>query len=346
MDPGADRGTGGKPVGHLRAAVIGAGSWGTAFARLLARAGHRVSLWARRPSLAAHLAEHRENPDYLPGVKLPPSITVSAELEAVLARVEVVFLAVPSLALREVVRRLAPLLPSGVPLVHLAKGLEPGTGKRMSEILSEEVGGHPLFALSGPSHAEEVARDHPTAVVLAGEDLSLGEWLQRALMTPRFRIYLSDDLLGVEYCGATKNVLAIGAGISDGLGYGDNTRAALITRGLAELVRLGKAVGARPETLYGLAGLGDLVVTATSHHSRNRQVGLRIGRGEPLSQILSSMRMVAEGVHTAQVLHELAAGLGVELPLCEAVWRVLHLREPPQAQIDRLMLRPPKREGG
>lgn len=328
----------------MRAAVIGAGSWGTAFARLLALAGHRVSLWARRPSLATQLAERRENPDYLPGVKLPLSITVSSELEAVLAGVEVVFLAVPSTALREVAGRLAPLLPPEVPLVHLAKGLEPGTGKRMSEVLSEEVAGHPLFALSGPSHAEEVARDHPTAVVLAGDDLSLGERLQRALMTPRFRVYLSDDLLGVEYCGATKNVLAIGAGISDGLGYGDNTRAALITRGLAELVRLGRAVGARPETLYGLAGLGDLVVTATSDHSRNRRVGLRIGQGEPLEKVLSGMRMVAEGVHTSRVLHELAAERGVELPLCEAVWRVLHLGEPPQAQIDRLMLRPPKRE--
>ncbi len=345
MDPGAGGRAGGEPLGALRAAVIGAGSWGTAFARLLSLAGHRVSLWARRPYLASFLAEHRENPDYLPGVRLPPSVSVSSDLAAALSQAEAAFLAVPSHALREVARRLAPHLPPGVPIVHLTKGLEPGTGKRMSQVLSEELPGHPLFALSGPCHAEEVARDHPTAVVLAGEDLRLGERLQRALLTPRFRVYLSDDLVGVEYCGAVKNVLAIGAGIADGLGYGDNTKAALITRGLAELVRFGRAVGARPETLYGLAGLGDLVVTATSRHSRNRQVGFRIGQGEPLDKILAGMRMVAEGVHTSRVLHELAAKLEVELPLCEAVWRVLHRGEPPQAQIDRLMLRPPRREG-
>lgn len=328
----------------MRAAVIGAGSWGTAFARLLALAGHRVRLWARRPGLARTLAETHENPDYLPGVSLPESIEFTCELGEALAGTEAAFFAVPSLALGEVAGKAAPHAPPGIPLVSLAKGLEPTTGKRMSQVLAEHLPDHPLFALSGPCHAEEVARDHPTAVVLAGNDLALGERLQRALMTSRFRVYLTDDLLGVEYCGATKNVLAIGAGISDGLGYGDNTRAALITRGLAELARLGRAVGARPETFYGLAGLGDLVVTATSEHSRNRRVGLRIGRGEPLQEILAGMRMVAEGVHTSQLVHELAKQLGVELPLCEAVYRVLQLGEPPRAQIDRLMLRPPKYE--
>jgi len=328
----------------MRAAVIGAGSWGTSFARLLALAGHRVRLWARRPELVRTLEETRENPDYLPGVSLPESIEYTGELGEALAGAEAVFFAVPSLALGEVAKQAAPHVPPGIPLVSLAKGLEPGTGRRMSQVLAEHLSGRPLFALSGPCHAEEVARDHPTCVVLAGEDLALGERLQRALMTPRFRVYLSDDLLGVEYCGAVKNVLAIGAGISDGLGYGDNTRAALITRGLAELARLGRAVGARPETFYGLAGLGDLVVTATSDLSRNRRVGLRLGRGEPLQEILAGMRMVAEGVHTSRLVHELAEELGVELPLCAAVYRVLHLGEPPRAQIDRLMLRPPKYE--
>ncbi|MCD5408813.1 NAD(P)-dependent glycerol-3-phosphate dehydrogenase [Candidatus Bipolaricaulota bacterium] len=328
----------------MRAVVIGAGSWGTAFARLLALAGHRVHLWARRPELVRVLREIRENPDYLPGISLPETIEFTAELGEALAWAEAAFFAVPSIALGEVAERAAPHVPPEIPLVSLAKGLEPGTGRRMSQVLGEALPGRPLFILSGPCHAEEVARDHPTAVALAGEDTALGERLQRVLMTPRFRVYLSDDLLGVEYCGAIKNVLAIGAGISDGLGYGDNTRAALITRGLAELARLGRAVGARPETFYGLAGLGDLVVTATSDHSRNRRVGLRIGRGEPLGEILSGMRMVAEGVHTSRLVHALAEKLGVELPLCEAVYRVLHLGEPPRAQIDRLMLRPPKYE--
>ncbi len=328
----------------MRAAVIGAGSWGTAFARLLVSAGHRVVLWARRPALAEELRRTRENREYLPGVSLPRELGITSELGEALTKAEVAFFVVPSFALREVAERAAPHMPPGIPLVHLIKGLEEGTGRRMSEILAETLPGHPVFALSGPCHAEEVAQDHPTCVVLAGSDLPLGEELQRELMTPRFRVYLSDDLLGVEYCGAMKNVLAIGTGIAEGLGYGDNTRAALITRGLAELSRFGRAVGARPETFYGLAGLGDLVATATSPHSRNRGVGLRVGKGERLPEILSGMRMVAEGVHTSRWLYGLARRLGVELPLCEAVYRVLHRGESPRAQIDRLMLRPPRRE--
>ncbi|MBC7097849.1 NAD(P)-dependent glycerol-3-phosphate dehydrogenase [Candidatus Bipolaricaulota bacterium] len=328
----------------MRAAVIGAGSWGTAFARLLALAGHRVALWARRASLVEVIRKTGENPEYLPGVAVPPGVRVTSDPEEAAGGAEVIFFAVPSLALRQVAEKFTPFVPPGIGLVHLAKGLEPGTGSRMSQVLAETLPGRPIFALSGPCHAEEVARDHPTCVVLAGEDLGLGGWLQRALMTPRFRVYLSDDLLGVEYCGAVKNVLAIGAGISDGLGYGDNTRAALITRGLAELVRFGRAVGAKPETFYGLAGLGDLVVTATSQHSRNRRVGIRIGRGERLKDILSGMRMVAEGVHTSAILQGLAERYGVDMPLSEAVYRVLHRGEAPRQQIDRLMLRPPKRE--
>jgi len=324
--------------------VIGAGSWGTAFARLLALAGHKTVLWARRPELVEDLRRVRENREYLPGVPLPPSLAFTAGLGEALEGAEAAFFVVPSFALGEVARRAAPHVPPGIPIVHLVKGLEEGTGRRMSEILTEALPGHPVFVLSGPCHAEEVARDHPTCVILAGEDPSLGERLQRELMTPRFRVYLSDDLLGVEYCGAVKNVLAIGVGIADGLGYGDNTRAALITRGLVELARFGRAVGARPETPFGLAGLGDLVATATSRHSRNRAVGFRIGRGERLADILAGMRMVAEGVHTSRWLYRLSGQLGVELPLCEAVYRVLHRGESPRDQIDRLMLRPPRRE--
>ena len=328
----------------MRAAVIGAGSWGTAFARLLVSAGHQVVLWARRTALAEELRRTRENREYLPAVVLPQELGITSSLGEALAGTEVAFFVVPSFALREVAERAACHIPPGIPLVHLIKGLEEGTGRRMSEILAETIPGHPVFALSGPCHAEEVARDHPTCVVLAGGNLHLGERLQRELMTPRFRVYLSDDLLGVEFCGAMKNVLAIGTGIAEGLGYGDNTRAALITRGLAELARFNRAVGAWPETPYGLTGLGDLVATATSEHSRNRRVGLRVGRGERLPEILAGMRMVAEGVHTSRWLYGLAKKLGVELPLCEAVYRVLHCGEPPQIQIDRLMLRPPRRE--
>lgn len=328
----------------MQAAVLGAGGWGTAFARLLWRAGLRTVLWARRAELAQDLHRSRENREYLPGVRLPDGLLVTAEIASALERAEVVFFAIPSFGMAEVAARAAPFVPAGVPLVSLAKGLEPGTGRRMSEILASSCPGHPVFALSGPSHAEEVGRDHPTVVVLAGGDPKVGGRLQEALMTPRFRVYLSEDLVGVEYCGAVKNVLAIGTGIADGLGFGDNTRAALITRGLAEMARFASSVGARPETFYGLAGLGDLVVTATSHHSRNRLVGERIGRGETLAEILPSMHMVAEGVYAVQVILDLARRREVEMPISEAVFRILYLGEPPEDQVPALMLRPPKHE--
>ncbi|MGY4706141.1 NAD(P)H-dependent glycerol-3-phosphate dehydrogenase [Candidatus Bipolaricaulota sp. J31] len=326
------------------AAVLGAGSWGTAFARHLAQRGHRVTLWARRPEFAAELRRSRENAAYLPGVKLPAGIVITGDLDEALEKAEAVFLAVPSFAVREVAARAARSVPPGNPVISLAKGLERGSRKRLSQVLSEVLPGNPVFVLSGPSHAEEVARDHPTAVVLAGHEEDISRWLQRTLISPRFRVYLSADVTGVEYCGALKNVLALGTGIADGLGYGDNTRAALIARGLAEMARVVTALGGRMETVYGLAGLGDLVATATSPHSRNRAVGQRIGRGEALKEILTGMRMVAEGVYAAEVFHDLVRELGVEAPIADAVYRVLYRGEPPGEQIDRLMLRPPKWE--
>jgi len=332
------------PRDGLVAAVLGAGSWGTAFARHLAHRGHRVTLWARRPGFAAELRRSRENAAYLPGVKLPAGIAITGDLDEALDEAEAVFLAVPSFAVREVAARAARAVPPGSPVISLAKGLERGSRKRLSRVLSEVLPGNPVFVLSGPSHAEEVARDHPTAVVLAGHDEDIGRWLQRTLISPRFRVYLSADVTGVEYCGALKNVLALGTGIADGLGYGDNTRAALIARGLAEMARVVTALGGRVETVYGLAGLGDLVATATSPHSRNRAVGQRIGRGEGLKEILAGMRMVAEGVYATEVFHDLVRELGVEAPIADAVYRVLYRGEPPGEQIDRLMFRPPKWE--
>ncbi len=328
----------------MHSAVIGAGSWGTAFARRLCRSGYTTTLWARRPELAESVGRTRENPDYLPGVLLPSELLVTSDLREAVIKAEVVFLAVPSFAMREIAERVASHLPTEVPIVHLAKGLEQETGRRMSEVLTEALPKHPVFALSGPSHAEEVSLDMPTALVLAGEDLRVGEELQRVLMSECLRVYLSDDVVGVEYCGVVKNVIAIGTGISDGLGYGDNTRAALITRGLAEMSRFGLAVGARPETFYGLAGLGDLVVTATSVHSRNRRVGYQIGQGKQLREVLASMQMVAEGVFSVVALRKLARSLHVEMPIAEAVYGVLYLGEAAKDQIPALMLRPPKRE--
>ena len=329
----------------LHSCVLGAGSWGTAFARYLQGLGGRTVLWVRRPELAQALSSTRQNAEYLPGVELPSQIVLTSDLGEAVEDAEVVFFAVPSFAMRDTAQRVARFLRQGVPVVHLAKGLEKGTGQRMSTVLEDTAPGHDVFALSGPSHAEEVARDMPTAVVLGGKASSVAVRLQRYLMSKTLRVYRSADLLGVEYCGVVKNVIAVGTGISDGLGYGDNTRAALITRGLAEMSRFGSAVGACPETFYGLAGLGDMVVTSTSVHSRNRRVGFEVGQGRKLDEVLAGMRMVAEGVFSVSLLRDQASDLKVEMPITEAVHSVLFCGKKAGDQMTELMLRPPKREG-
>ncbi|MCL6643201.1 MAG: NAD(P)-dependent glycerol-3-phosphate dehydrogenase [Candidatus Bipolaricaulota bacterium] len=325
-------------------AVFGAGGWGTALARLLARKGYAVRLWARRAPFAEELDELRENRQYLPGVSLPRDhLMITADLQYAVKDAEVVLLAVPSFAVREIARKLrAHAHPQA--WINLAKGLERDSLLTMSAVLEQELGPQKIFTLSGPSHAEEVGRDFPTSVVLAGTDLALGEKIQRALMSERFRVYLSDDLVGVEYGGAVKNVIALAAGILDGLGYGDNAKAALIARGLAEMVRLGVKLGARRETFFGLSGVGDLVATCTSEHSRNRRVGYRLGRGESLQKILESMTMVAEGVYATASVRKLARQHGVEVPITEAVYAVLYEGASPLDQLHALMTREPKRE--
>jgi len=329
--------------------VLGGGGWGTAIARLLARKGHRTRLWLRDPLLARKIAARRENEKYLPGVELPQSLEVFTDLELLAHEPpDVLLFAVPSFAVRELARRVAADLPAkrrrDLPLINLAKGLERESGKRMSEVLREELGSQKVFTLSGPSHAEEVGRDFPTTVVIAGEDLELGRSLQEALMTERFRVYLSDDLMGVEYGGTVKNIIALAAGISDGLGYGDNAKGALIARGLAEMVRLATHLGARKETLFGLSGLGDLVTTCTSEHSRNRLVGYRLGQGESLAEIMRGMEMVAEGVHAAEAVWRLAREKGVEMPITTAVYEVLYEEAQPLDKLNELMTREPKME--
>ena len=330
--------------------VLGGGGWGTAIARLLARKGHRTRLWVRDPALAREMAEERENKKYLPGVELPENLEVFTDLTALAdGHADALLFAVPSFAVREVARRLAEVLPKerrqNLVLINLAKGIERGSGKTMSAVLREELGGRGrIFTLSGPSHAEEVGRDFPTTVVIAGEDLALGKRLQEALMTERFRVYLSDDLLGVEYGAAVKNIIALAAGISDGLGYGDNAKGALIARGLAEMVRLATRLGARKETLFGLSGLGDLVTTCTSKHSRNRQLGHRLGRGESLEEIMRDMEMVAEGVYAAEAVRRLAQEKGVEMPITVAVYEILYEGAKPLDKLDELMTREPKME--
>lgn len=335
----------------LKVAVVGAGSWGTAMASLLARRGHRVVLWARDHNLAQQIASLRENPRYLPGRKLPAEgLQISSKLEDLKGR-EVYFLAVPSFALRELARRLRETLRGEAKRalwVSLTKGIEYKDPKRglltMSQVLAEELQADKIFALSGPSFADEVACGFPTTVVLAGRELSLAESLQQALMTERFRVYTSDDLLGVELGGAVKNIIALAAGVSDGLGYGENAKGALVARGLVEMTRLGTLLGARKETFFGLAGLGDLVITCMSKKSRNHMVGERLGRGESLDDILADMEMVAEGVYTVKAVYHFARGRGIDLPITQAVYEVLYEGASPHRKLAELMTREPKRE--
>jgi len=325
-------------------AVIGAGSWGTALAQLLVDKGHSVRLWVREPEVLEQIRQG-ENQTFLPGVALPRSLEATGEFETALKGVQVVVMAVPSHGYRETLRRVRPHLPDRVILVSGTKGLEIDTQLTMEGVVREEVGATlPYAVLSGPSFAREVAERQPTAVTVASRRPEVARFLQRFFSTPYFRVYTSYDVTGVELGGALKNIFAIGTGMLAGYGLGDNPRAALITRGLAEITRLGVRLGANPMTLVGLGGLGDLVLTCTGRLSRNYQVGYRLGRGESLEDILASMQMVAEGVKTSQAVYLLAQRLGVEMPIVEAVYRILYTGMSLKEAIRRLMTRELKDE--
>jgi glycerol-3-phosphate dehydrogenase (NAD(P)+) len=326
----------------VRLAVLGGGSWGTALGAHGVSAGHELRIWVRSPALAASINDRRENPAYLPGVELPVGLGATTSLEQAVQGAEAIVVAVPSEFCREIYRRVAPLLPRGVPLVSATKGLETGSLRRMSEVAAEEAPGHPLAVLSGPSFALEVAKALPTAVVVASHDHDEAERVQRALATGAFRVYSSEDVAGVELAGAVKNVIAIAAGIVDGLGYGHNTLAALITRGLAEISRLAVALGGRPDTVAGLAGLGDLVLTCTGALSRNRTVGQRLGRGASLAE--AGRGLHPEGVKTTLATCALAERHGIDLPIARQMRAVLYQGKPPREALEELMLRSLKRE--
>ena len=328
----------------MRCSVLGAGGWGTAVARLLCREGHRTVLWARNPERAKELSASRENVKYLPGIDLPADLRIISDLAGALDA-EILFLAVPSFATRDLVDHIAKLGTPALGAISLSKGLDRQTQSTMCEVISRGLPGLEAMALSGPSHAEEVGRDMPTAVVLAGRDMTLGRRLQTEIATPRFRVYLSDDPRGVELCATVKNIIALASGISDGLGYGDNSRAALITRGLAEMVRFAASFDIQRSTFFGLSGLGDLVATCTSVHSRNRLVGYRLGRGETLEEILSGMSMVAEGVFATEIVHDMAEARGVDMPITSAVRRLLRGAADPEDLMEEMMTRAPKKEG-
>jgi len=320
--------------------VIGGGAWGTALAATACRAGRRVTLWAREPEVVAAIATRHRNPDFLPGVVLPESLAATNALDEVIATADAVLLVTPAQALRQISRQVADAWRPDVPAVICAKGFETRTGATMGEVLAETLPSVPMAVLSGPTFAAEVARGLPTAITLACADQTLGEALVHALGTATFRPYWSDDVIGVQVGGAIKNVLAIACGIVEGRGLGDNARAALVTRGLAELTRLAASMGGRPETLMGLSGLGDLLLTATSLQSRNYSLGVALGEGKTLDHVLGERRSVAEGVHTAAAVVALGARLGVDLPIAGAVDAVLSGRADLDQAISGLLSRP------
>lgn len=306
----------------MRLAVLGAGSWGTTLACLLAPR-HDTVLWARDPEIAREVREEKSNERYLPGATLQGELEATADLEEAVRGADVVFLAVPTSGFRKVVEGASAHLGSSVPLVSLAKGFERGSYLRMTEVLREVLPDHPAAALTGPNIAREIMEGKAAASVVASEDIEVAAEIQQILTRGLFRVYVNDDVVGCEVGGALKNVIAIAAGIGQGLGVGDNTRAAVMTRGLAEVTRVGVAMGAAPMTFAGLAGMGDLVVTCISPSSRNRAVGEQLGKGRSLPEILGEMHMVAEGVRTAELVLDLAERHGLELPICHAINRVV-----------------------
>jgi glycerol-3-phosphate dehydrogenase (NAD(P)+) len=328
-----------------RLAVLGDGAWGTAIAILLSqRPEHQVALWSARAENGRLLQEKRENIDYLPGVPIPDAVTLTTEIGTATRGAELLIAAIPTVHLRSTLSPVSAALPAGTPVLSLAKGLEIDTFLRPTEIITQVLGERPVAALSGPSHAEEVSRGLPTSVVVASLDYDLARWVQNRFRGERFRVYTNGDLVGVELAGALKNIIGIAAGISDGLDFGDNTKSALLTRGLAEMARFGVALGAEHETFFGLAGFGDLITTCISRHGRNRAVGERLGKGEKLPAILASMKMVAEGVYTARSVHSRAARMGIDMPITDEVYRVLYEDKNPLQAVTDLMLRAPKGE--
>lgn len=326
----------------VRTAVFGSGSWGTAIAYVLATAGHDTALIGRHSDEIELMSRRRENVHYLPGVFLPESIYPTTDLTKLDA--DVVFICVPSHAIRESARLIKPYLRSDCIIVNTAKGLEEGTHLRLSEVLKQELPAIPIAVLSGPSHAEEVGRGMPTAVVVTAKDKQIAEYVQDLIMTPMFRVYVNMDMVGVELGGALKNIIALCSGAAEGMNTRDNAKAALMTRGLAEITRLGVALGADPLTFSGLSGLGDLIVTCTSKHSRNLRAGRALGIGKPLDQVLKEVGMVVEGVRTTKSAYELSKEIGISMPITEQAYKVLFEGANPDRAIANLMMRGKKHE--
>ena len=331
----------------MDAAIIGGGGWGSAFALHLGRLRLKTQLWIREKEILRELLKNRKNGVFLPGFSFPPEVTFSNDIRETASSAGILFVAVPSRFCRPVFKEIAPVLRRDQVIVSLTKGIEEGSLKRMTEIMEEVFSPHSLprlAVLSGPSFAREVAEKHPTAVVIASADTESARSIQHLVSNIHFRAYTSDDVAGVELAGALKNVIAVACGISDALRFGHNTRAALITRGIAEMTRLGLKLGAKKETFLGLAGIGDLVLTCTARLSRNYHVGYELGRGRPLAEILAETRMVAEGVTTTMSVRDLAHREEVEMPISNEVYRILYKGKNPQESLGELMLRTLKGE--
>ncbi len=323
-------------------AVLGAGSWGTALAMVLADNGHHFRLWSHNAQQVEEINGSHLNEKYLPGIKLPELIIGYADLEAAIHGMETVILAVPTKAIREVLQKIKSFQKQPLVLVHVSKGIEPDTLLRISEMIEEEFPAaltKDIVVLSGPSHAEEVSLRHPTTVTVSSKNMAAAEQVQDLFINHNFRVYTNEDLVGVEIGGALKNIIALAAGISDGLGYGDNAKAALITRGLAEIARLGVTMGASPLTFSGLTGIGDLIVTCTSVHSRNWRAGNMLGKGRILDEVLEEMGMVVEGVRTTKAAFQLAKKFDVKMPITEALYGILFENVDPKDAVDGLMSR-------
>ncbi len=332
----------------MNIAVLGAGGWGTTLSILLHDNGHKVTLYEHKPDYADFLRSKRVNEIYLPDIKIPEAIQITSNLNEAVKNKHFIVLAIPTQYLRSIIEKIDFGIIKNSVLVNVAKGIEISTLKRVSEIIKDvfpEMDELKISTLSGPSHAEEVARKIPTAVVVGCKSIETAKFVQNEFMNPYFRVYATTDIVGVELGGSLKNVIAIGAGICDGAGFGDNTKAAIMTRGIAEISRLGIALGAKPETFSGLSGMGDLIVTCMSKYSRNRFVGEQIGKGRKLKDILSQMEMVAEGVTTAKSVYQLAQKVSVEVPICVEVYKILYEDKDPILATTDLMTRRPKEEG-
>lgn len=325
-------------------AVMAAGSWGTALAVSLSHAGHRVCMWDRKAELIKEMQEHRQNIKYLPDVPFEDTLQVTEVMEEAIRDADVVLFSVPAQHFRSVLSRALPYLTPDMVLVNVAKGIEQKTLMRMSQVAEEYVPQAKYVVLSGPSHAEEVGRLMPTTVVCASKDLALAEYVQDVFMTEALRIYTNTDVIGVELGGALKNIIALGAGISDGMGFGDNAKAALMTRGMTEMSRLGVALGAKEETFAGLTGMGDLIVTCTSMHSRNRRCGILIGQGAAPEEATQKVGMVVEGMYTAEAAYQLAQKAAVEMPITEAIYGIINGTVDARQAVKALMTRQRKHE--